>query len=595
MRSSIIETRSEDYVTTARAKGLTDRRSCAPTRSRTRCCRRSRSSRSTSGYVVAGAITAEVVFNWPGLGTLTVDALDGARLPGPPGRLPAAVGHGRRREPRRRRGLRRSSTRGCGRERDRDRRRRGRVRGRAAGGFGSRGARSFARPLRPSHATGSIGLGHPGRLRGPRARARTLFVGPLADRHDRDRRRRSSRPSRGAHLRDGRARPGHAQPDRPRGADLDVDRPPGDASSRSFVGRADRDRLGLRRRPGRQRASCASPTSSWSCRRSCSRSSSRRSSSTSSASRPRSSGIRATLIVIVVVIGITSWATTARIIRSRSLSLKERHVRRPGPGHRRGPGPHHAPPHPAERHEPHRRQRRPDVRGRGLHRDDALVHRPRRPVPAVVGPDPQRGPERRRAGPRGVVVHRAAGASASSSSSSRSRSSATRSTTSSTRSRRRGDDRSARRRAAEVAGARDADGPRAPSRDGGSRTTARRPCAAAIRGAASGRCRSRPTRARRCSWSRTSGPTSSSSDGWVKAVDGVSFTLDDGEALGHRRRVGLRQDDDGAVAGPAAAGQRAGSASGSDQAVRDRPRAEDREASCGATAGARSASCSRAR
>ena len=27
------------------------------------------------GYVVAGAITAEIVFNWPGLGTLTVDAL----------------------------------------------------------------------------------------------------------------------------------------------------------------------------------------------------------------------------------------------------------------------------------------------------------------------------------------------------------------------------------------------------------------------------------------------------------------------------------------------------------------------------------------
>jgi len=27
------------------------------------------------GYVVAGAITVEVVFNWPGLGTLTVEAL----------------------------------------------------------------------------------------------------------------------------------------------------------------------------------------------------------------------------------------------------------------------------------------------------------------------------------------------------------------------------------------------------------------------------------------------------------------------------------------------------------------------------------------
>jgi peptide/nickel transport system permease protein len=35
-------------------------------------------------------------------------------------------------------------------------------------------------------------------------------------------------------------------------------------------------------------------------------------------------GIRATLIVIVVVIGLTSWATTARIIRSQVLSVKER-------------------------------------------------------------------------------------------------------------------------------------------------------------------------------------------------------------------------------------------------------------------------------
>ena len=35
-------------------------------------------------------------------------------------------------------------------------------------------------------------------------------------------------------------------------------------------------------------------------------------------------GIQATLLVIVVVIGLTSWATTARIIRSQVLSLKER-------------------------------------------------------------------------------------------------------------------------------------------------------------------------------------------------------------------------------------------------------------------------------
>ena len=35
-------------------------------------------------------------------------------------------------------------------------------------------------------------------------------------------------------------------------------------------------------------------------------------------------GIRATLLVIIVVIGLTSWAYTARIIRSQVLSLKER-------------------------------------------------------------------------------------------------------------------------------------------------------------------------------------------------------------------------------------------------------------------------------
>jgi peptide/nickel transport system permease protein len=35
-------------------------------------------------------------------------------------------------------------------------------------------------------------------------------------------------------------------------------------------------------------------------------------------------GMRATLFVIVIVIGVTSWASTARIIRSQALSVKER-------------------------------------------------------------------------------------------------------------------------------------------------------------------------------------------------------------------------------------------------------------------------------
>ncbi len=35
-------------------------------------------------------------------------------------------------------------------------------------------------------------------------------------------------------------------------------------------------------------------------------------------------GIRATLLVIIIVIGVTSWASTARIIRSQALSVRER-------------------------------------------------------------------------------------------------------------------------------------------------------------------------------------------------------------------------------------------------------------------------------
>ncbi len=76
MRSSIIETLSEDYVTTARGMGLSDGRilrhhavpnALLPTVTLIAI---------NLGYVVAGAITLEVVFNWPGLGTLSVEALE---------------------------------------------------------------------------------------------------------------------------------------------------------------------------------------------------------------------------------------------------------------------------------------------------------------------------------------------------------------------------------------------------------------------------------------------------------------------------------------------------------------------------------------
>ena len=81
MRSSIIETRSEDYIQTARAKGLTDSRVLRSHAFPNAMLPMVTIIAINLGYVVGGAITAEVVFNWPGLGTLAVDALSSRDYP----------------------------------------------------------------------------------------------------------------------------------------------------------------------------------------------------------------------------------------------------------------------------------------------------------------------------------------------------------------------------------------------------------------------------------------------------------------------------------------------------------------------------------
>lgn len=81
MRSSIIETRSEDYITTARAKGLPDGRVLRAHAFPNALLPMVTLIAINLGYVVAGAITAEIVFNWPGLGLLTVQALDARDYP----------------------------------------------------------------------------------------------------------------------------------------------------------------------------------------------------------------------------------------------------------------------------------------------------------------------------------------------------------------------------------------------------------------------------------------------------------------------------------------------------------------------------------
>jgi peptide/nickel transport system permease protein len=81
MRSSVIETLGEDYVTTARAKGLKDTRVLRQHALPNAMLPAVTLIAINLGYVIAGAITVEVVFNWPGLGTLTVDALEARDYP----------------------------------------------------------------------------------------------------------------------------------------------------------------------------------------------------------------------------------------------------------------------------------------------------------------------------------------------------------------------------------------------------------------------------------------------------------------------------------------------------------------------------------
>jgi peptide/nickel transport system permease protein len=77
MRSSIIEAMNEDYVTTARAKGMRDalvlRKHVVPNALLPTVTLAALN----LGFIVSGAITVETVFSWPGLGQLTFRAIHG--------------------------------------------------------------------------------------------------------------------------------------------------------------------------------------------------------------------------------------------------------------------------------------------------------------------------------------------------------------------------------------------------------------------------------------------------------------------------------------------------------------------------------------
>jgi peptide/nickel transport system permease protein len=81
MRSSLLDVQGEDYVTTARAKGLMEKmvmwrhavpNALLPTVTLVAL---------NFGFVIGGAITVETVFSYPGLGLLTYDALQAKDYP----------------------------------------------------------------------------------------------------------------------------------------------------------------------------------------------------------------------------------------------------------------------------------------------------------------------------------------------------------------------------------------------------------------------------------------------------------------------------------------------------------------------------------
>ena len=76
MRSSLLEVLGEEYVTTARAKGIGEQKVLWHHAVRNALLPTVTLVALPFGFVIGGAVTVELVFSYPGLGLLTFEALD---------------------------------------------------------------------------------------------------------------------------------------------------------------------------------------------------------------------------------------------------------------------------------------------------------------------------------------------------------------------------------------------------------------------------------------------------------------------------------------------------------------------------------------
>jgi peptide/nickel transport system permease protein len=80
MRASVLEQTGQDYVTTARAKGQTERRVMTGHVLRNALLPAVTMAGVQAGNLIGGSIVVETVFGWPGVGTLAFDALQSRDL-----------------------------------------------------------------------------------------------------------------------------------------------------------------------------------------------------------------------------------------------------------------------------------------------------------------------------------------------------------------------------------------------------------------------------------------------------------------------------------------------------------------------------------